>query len=141
MSELDGLIRLCRWQVDERKRHLADLEALAAKLRDEQQRLDAEDEREQAVVAASPEAAYAYAGYAHGLIERRRKLVQSQLDVARQIVQAREALAEAFQDVKRYEITAAKRVRQQAEREGRRQQRVLDDLGIDAFRRREGGKA
>jgi flagellar protein FliJ len=136
MSALESLIRLHRWQIDERKRHLADLEALAAKLREEQRRLALEEEREQAVATASTEAAYAYAGYAHGLIERRRKLLQSLAEIDGQVAKAREALAEAFQEVKRYEITAASRLRQQQIREQKRQQRTLDELGVEAYRRR-----
>ena len=139
MSALDSLIRLHRWQVDERRRHLADLEGLATQLTDEHHRLDREEAREQAAAAASPEAAVTYAAYARQLTERRRKLAQSQAEVAEQIESSRAALAEAFQEVRRYEIMAANRLRQQQRREERRQQRALDDLGVEAFRRR-GGK-
>lgn len=139
MSTLDSLIRMHRWQLDERRRHVADLDALAEKLRDEQRRLDAEEKYEQQIAATSPEGAFAYAGYASGLIERRRKLIQSLAEVAEQIVAAREALAEAFQEMKRYETTAANRARQQQQRDERRQQRVLDDLGVERFRRRSVG--
>jgi flagellar export protein FliJ len=135
MSALDSLIRLHRWQVDERRRHLADLEGLAAQLTEERHRLDGEEVREQAA-AAAPEAAFAYAAYARQLIERRRKLAQSEAEVAEQIERSRAALAEAFQEVKRYEITAANRARQQQRREARSEQRALDDLGAEAFRRR-----
>src|SRR5262249_26410718 len=100
MSALDSLIRLYRWQLDERKRHLADLEGLAARLREDEQRLEEENAREQALVATSPEAAYVYAGYARNLIERRRKLRQSQAEVAQQITEAPDALADALPEVK-----------------------------------------
>ncbi len=139
MSTLDSLIRINRWQLDEKRRHLADLEALAARLREEQRRLDDEERREQAAATASPEGAFAYAGYAQALVERRRKLMQSLAEVAQQITAAREALAEAFQEMKRYEITAASRARQAELGERRRQQRGLDELGVEGFRRRAGG--
>ena len=139
MSTLDSLIRINRWQLDEKRRHLADLEALAARLRDEQRRLDDEEKREQAAATASPEAAFAYAGYAQALVERRRKLMQSLAEVAQQITAAHEALAEAFQEMKRYEITAASRARQAELGERRREQGVLDELGVEGFRRRASG--
>lgn len=140
MSALDSLIRMHRWQLDERRRQLAALEELAVKLVEEQRRLEAENLREQAAATASPETAASYPGYAHGFLERRRKLEQSHVEIAAQIAQAREALAEAFQEMKRYEITAASRARLQEQREARRQQRVLDDLGIEAYRRRSAGR-
>jgi flagellar protein FliJ len=139
MSALDSLIRLHRWQLDERRRDLATLEDLAAKLADERRRLDAEDERERTVASASPEAAFGYAGYARGLIDRRRKLELSQEEAAAQIARAREALAEAYQDVKRYEIAAANRLKQQEQRDAKRQQQAMDDLGVDGFRRKTAG--
>ncbi len=140
MSALESLIRLHRWQVNERQRHMADLEGLAAQLTEEHRRLEREDAREQAAAAASPEAAFTYAAYARQLIERRRKLALSQAEVAEQIERSRGVLAEAFQEVKRYEIMAANRTRQQQRREARRQQQVLDDLNSEAFRRRGAGK-
>jgi flagellar FliJ protein len=141
MSALDSLIRLHRWQLDERKRDLATLEDLAVKLGEEHRKLELEDQREQRAAAASPEAAFAYAGYARGLIDRRRKIEQSQTEVADQIARAREALAEAFQEVKRYEIAAANRVKVEEQRDAKRQQRVLDDLGVEGFRRKTAGDA
>jgi flagellar protein FliJ len=139
VSALDSLIRLHRWQLDERRRDLATLEDLAAKLVEERARLDIEDMRERAAAAASPEAAFGYGADARGLIARRRKLEGSRIETAQRIVEAREALAAAFQEMKRYEIAAASRVRQQQQQQARRQQRVLDDLGIDAFRSKSTG--
>lgn len=139
MSALDSLIRLHRWQVDERRRDVALLEDFAAKLGHQRQKLEAEDERERAVVASAPEAAFTYAAYARGLIERRHKLEQSQQEVAEQIARARDALAEAFQELKRYEVAAANRVKQQERREAKRQQQTMDDLGIEGFRRKKAG--
>jgi len=136
MSALDSLIRLSRWQLDERRRDLAMLEEFATKLVEERQRLDLEDERERAVAAASPEAAFAYSGYARRLIDRKRRLEQSQTETAERIALAREALALAFQDTKRYEIAAANRQKQQEQREARQQQRALDEIGVDGFRRK-----
>ena len=139
MSALDSLIRLHRWQVDERRRHLADLDGLATQLAEESQRLDREEAREQAAAAASPEAAITYAAYARQLVERRRKLAQSQSEVAQQIERSRALLADAFQEVKRYETMEANRLRQQQRREERRHQQALDTGGTEALRRR-GGK-
>ena len=54
MSAIESLIRLYRWQLDERKRHLADLEGLAARLREDEQRLEEENAREQALWRPRP---------------------------------------------------------------------------------------
>lgn len=136
MSALESLIRLHRWQLDERRRELADLDTLSEKLRQEQVRLAAEQKAEQAAASSSREAATAYGNYARQLIERRQKLEQSLASVAEQVTAARETLAETYREVKRYEIASANRVAQQKKRLARQQQRVLDELGIENFRRK-----
>jgi len=136
MSAVDSLIRLHRWQLDERRRELADLEALAERLRQDGARLVEEKNAEQAIAAGSPEAATAYAGYARRFIARRQKLEQSLASVEARIVVAREALAEAYQEVKRYEIAANNRAMQQRKRLDRVQQLSLDEIGIENLRRK-----
>ena len=139
MSAIDSLVRLHRWQLDEHRRQLADLDLLAQKLRAEKLRLAEEEASEQNAAGASLEAATAYGGFARHLIERREKIEQSIAAVEQQIATAREALAETYQEVKRYEIALANRVTQRRKRSERQQQRTLDEVGIDAYRRRTGG--
>jgi flagellar export protein FliJ len=139
MSAIDSLVRLHRWQLDEHRRQLADLDLLVQKLRAEKLRLAEEESTEQKVAATSLEAATAYGGFARHLIERRQKIEQSIASVEQQIAAAREALAETYQEVKRYEIAAANRATQRRRRSERQQQRTLDELGIDAYRRRTSG--
>ncbi len=136
MSTLESLIRLHRWQLDERRRHLADLDALANRLRGEQARLVTEQQAEQGVASASLEAGTAYGAYARRLVERRRKLAESIVSVEQQIAQAREALSEAFREVKRYEIAAASRASQLSKRIARRDQASLDEVAAEVDRRR-----
>jgi len=139
MSAIDSLVRLHRWQLDEHRRQLADLDLLAQKLRAEKTRLAEEEATEQIVAGASLEAATAYGGFARHLIERREKIEQSIISVEQQIATAREALAETYQEMKRYEIALANRVTQRRKRSERQQQRTLDEVGIDAYRRRTSG--
>jgi len=139
VSALDSLVRLHRWQLDDRRRELAELDGFARKLRLEQERLAAELRTEQQAAAASLDAATTYGVYAKRIIERRTTIERSLVAVDQQIVAAREALAEAYQEVKRYEIAAANRAAQQRKRADRQQQHMLDEIGIDGFRRRNQG--
>lgn len=138
MSTLDSLIRLHRWQLDEQRRRVAELEALAAKLRDDVQRLDAEQASEQAFASTSTEASFGYGSYASLLITRRQKLNQSLADTEKRTSTAREALAQAFQEAKRYEIAAAKRLLHQRLTQERAEQHTMDELAADVHRRANG---
>lgn len=137
MSSLDTLIKLHRWQLDEQRRKVAEIESLAEKLRAELRRLDGEEQFEQQVATDSHEANYAYSGYAKSLIDRRTKLARSIEETEQQIVEARTALADAFAEVKRYEIAAANRLLAKHRGLERLRQQELDEVAIDGFRRRE----
>ncbi|HTZ81343.1 MAG TPA: flagellar FliJ family protein [Stellaceae bacterium] len=138
MSTFDTLIRIHRWQVDERRRQLVELEVLAERVRQDLQRLAEERELEAAVADASPEAHYGYAGYIRGALDRRATLERSLAEAEEQIVQAREAVAAAFQEMKRYEIAAANRERHRRQLADRRERLELDGIALDNYRRRSG---
>jgi flagellar protein FliJ len=138
MSTLDTLIRLHRWHVDEHRRRVAEFEQLVEKLRAELTRLTAEQANEQDFVQRSEEIAYSYGAYAGAMIERRRKLEQSLVEAERQTAQAREKLAEVYQEAKRYEIASARRLLNQRRQAERIEQQNMDELGIDIHRRAQG---
>lgn len=136
MSSLDTLIKLHRWQLDGQRRKVAEFESLAAKLRTELQRLDDEEVSEQQIAGDSHEASYAYSGYARALIDRRNKLLRSVQETEQQMLQARAELADAFAEVKRYEIAAANRLLAKHRGLERIRQQELDEVAIDGFRRK-----
>lgn len=135
MSSLESLIRLHRWRLDEQQRNVAALEDLRAQLQAEFDRLDAEQAAEQEVAGKSPEASYGYDSYVVSLLDRRRRLGQSLADAERQIAKAREVLAEIFQEVKRYEIAAARRLLNERILLEHQEQRDMDEIAIDVHRR------
>lgn len=137
MSSLDTLIKLHRFHLDEQRRHVAECETLADKLRAELQRLDEEKVEEQQVAGNSHEASFTYSGYARVLIDRRKKLLQSIDETEQQIVSARTALADAFAEVKRYEIAAANRLLAKHRGLERVRQQELDEVALSGFRRKD----
>ncbi len=141
MSTLDTLIRLNRWKLDERRRQLGELERLFERLGSEAVRLEEELTREQRIAGASQEAGYAYAGYARDLTARRQKLAASISEVEGQLIVAREALAESFGEVKRYEIAAANRQKRDRATVERRQRIVQDEVALQVYRRRNAARS
>ncbi len=141
MSTLDTLIRLNRWKLDERRRQLGELERLFERLGSEAVRLEEELTREQRIAGASQEAGYAYAGYARDLTARRQKLAASISEVEGQLIVAREALAESFGEVKRYEIAAANRQKRDRAMVERRQRIVQDEVALQVYRRRNAARS
>jgi flagellar export protein FliJ len=138
MSTLDSLIRLHRWQVDERRRQVAELDALGEKLRQELARLAEEHTNEQAAAGASFLARHVYPGYLRRAMERQKTLEQSLAETETQTLAAREALAEAFQELKRYEVAQANRERLRISAATRRERLETDAIAIQTFRRANG---
>lgn len=136
MSSLDTLIKLHRWQLDEQRRKVAQFEDLAQKLRAELERLDSEEQVEQRVAGESHEANYAYGGYARNMINRRARLTRSIEETEQQIVEARAALADAYAEVKRYEIAAANRLLAKHRGIERLRQQELDEVAQSGYRRK-----
>jgi flagellar export protein FliJ len=136
MSSLDTLIKVHRWQLDEQRRKVTEFENLADKLRAELQRLDNEEQFEQRVAGGSHEANYAYSGYVTTVIDRRAKLTRSVEETEQQIVEARAMLADAYAEVKRYEIAAANRLLAKHRGLERLRQQELDEVALSGYRRK-----
>jgi flagellar FliJ protein len=135
MNGLDGLIRLNKWRLDEKRLALAELERLAQRMRDELSSLERELVAEQKIAASSVEAALSYANYANAVIGRRMTLNKSLTEVEGQIRLALDDVAEAFRELKKFDIVKARRDREGAEKVKRFQQAQLDEMGLQLHRR------
>jgi len=138
MKAVKGLIRLHRWQLDEKRRNLADLERMKEEFERQVERLEAEIAAEQKV-ASDVEARFAYGAYAQTAVRRRATLQRSIADLNSQILAAREEVAAAFQEVKKYELLQEQRDRRIREWTARREQSIQDEVAIQGYRRRQGG--
>lgn len=136
MSALEQLIRLHRWQLDEKRRRSADLTRLAERLRGEIAQLEAELRREQEMAAGSIELRRTFAGYASATRSRCAKLTASAREVEAELEQVREEIAEAFQELKRHEQAFSNRQARRQAMLRRREQIASDEIGLAMFRRR-----
>ena len=99
MSVLDNRLRQHRWELDERRRFLAGLETLAARLRRDAQRLHREIEQETGAADTEQKPGIVYPIFVAPLLERRKKLEGSIVEIETQIAEARETVATAEQEV------------------------------------------
>jgi flagellar FliJ protein len=93
MSARDHLHRLQVWQLAERRRYLADLGSLAARLRADVERLRDE-------IGAADGDAGRVPIFARPLVDRRDKLLGSIVEIDVQIGEARDAVASAEREVR-----------------------------------------
>ncbi|MHA1598403.1 MAG: flagellar FliJ family protein, partial [Alphaproteobacteria bacterium] len=94
--------------------------------------------REQARAADAPsEAGFLYGNYASHVIDRRQRIAESIQQSEQESEMAREELNEAYRDLKKYETAQKNReIREQREL-GRKEQMVLDEIGMQSFTRKQ----
>ena len=129
-SPLKNLIRVHDWQVDEKRRHLGDLLRMQDDLQAQLDRLGAELKREQALAAKDPESATFYGAYAEGVIQRRERLRASIVKMDQEVAVAREAVREAYRELKKYQIAEEHRLAAEADERAKRDQKTLDEIGL-----------
>lgn len=138
MKTVSTLIRLAKLEVDNRRRLLADLLDQDAAFDRALDRLDAELDSERQKVREMPEYGAGFAAYAKNTASRRKALVDRKAALAVDIDTARDRLAEAFEEQKKYEITAERQEEEEVAEENKREQLDLDELGLQTHSRNTG---
>lgn len=138
MKGIDSVIRLQKWQVDEQRRQVSDLEGLLMDLTRRADALEQEILKEQEV-AADQNVAFIYGDYARYAIERRETLQRSIADAEVAAVAARDVLTELYQDMKRYEIAKDRHDARELLKANRAEQAELDDIAMKMHRRKRTG--
>ncbi len=134
---MTGMIRLHKWQLDEKRRNLVELEKMRDDLRQNLTDLQNELIAEQKKVASSPVVSITYAGYAQNVMARRVNIVNSMLEIDASIEEVKDQVAEAFKELKKYEVVEQREREREITERGRRQQAELDELAINMHRRRQ----
>lgn len=129
------LVRLHRWKLNERRQKLVELEGLGLKMRTEIDRLDETMDAESKIADRSRDAAMAYPAYVSAMLERRKKLSGSIVEIEASIAEAREEVAAGFQELKRYELALQTKERREDLRTRRREQAETDAQGAAIHRR------
>ncbi|MEQ8734821.1 MAG: flagellar export protein FliJ [Rhodospirillaceae bacterium] len=135
-SDLETLIRLRKFEVDERQR------AMALLLRQEEavlsgiDALHQEKENEKSFMAsAGLLEGSTFAPYLKHWETRHEQFLQVLVQVREQIEAARDELSEAYRRLKTFEITQEQRDEAEALEENRLEQIELDEMGLELHRR------
>ncbi len=136
MKGLDSIIRLHEWRLDEKRRKVADLERFAQRLHEQIAGLQEEVRKEQGIASGDPVAARGYGQFAHGVIQRREKLIKSLAEVEQEMARALDEVAAAFREFKKVDLIRERQKERAVVLDKRRQQSELDEAGLGIYRRR-----
>jgi flagellar FliJ protein len=140
MQGLNTMIRLSKFQLDEKKRKLAELRDLLEQVQGSLTALEQEHQREQETANTSGQLEFmrAYTDYRIAAEGRKANLLQSITEIEAEIRSLTDDIAEAFQELKRYEMTQDERLSKSRKAAKLREQTSLDEFGLQAFRRKNG---
>ncbi|MGL5363436.1 MAG: flagellar export protein FliJ, partial [Bosea sp. (in: a-proteobacteria)] len=104
MKSRETLLRLKRFQVDEKRRRVTQIEMMINEFHRMAGDLDREIKAEETRANMTDPTHFAYPTYAKAAMGRRDNLVQSADNLKGQLEEAKSALQEAFDDMKKVEI-------------------------------------
>ena len=130
MKSRETLIRLKKFQVDERRRKVAQIEGMIAEFERMAGDLDREIKTEQDRAGIHDPGHFAYPTYAKAAMQRRENLQRSADDLKIQLETATGLLAEAFEEMKKIELLDERDQMREREEENAREQAELDAIGL-----------
>lgn len=137
MRGVDGLIRLWKWRLDERRRTVVDLEIVRAGFERQMDKLDQELEHERHVATLHYDSSFGFANYRKMNRERRANVEVARDEVIDRIAAAQEEVNAAFRELKKYELVLENWERRERQKQERREQAEMDEAGLQGFRRRQ----
>ena len=130
MKSRETLLRLKRFQVDEKRRRVSQIEMMIADFHRMAADLDREIQSEEARAGINDPAHFAYPTYAKAALARRDNLRQSADNLKGQLDDAKAALAEAFEELKKVEILDERESARDRAADAVREQAEMDRIGL-----------
>src|SRR5579871_5474141 len=131
-ADLDSIIRLRDWIVDQRRRELGALQAREDQLIAYGQELGRQIVREGKVALADPASAgFMFGAFAEDHKKRREKLANMLAAIRHEVEEARERLAQAFRERKTMEEVQKHRAEREQLEADRKEQSELDEVAAN----------
>jgi flagellar FliJ protein len=130
MKSRETLIRLKKFQVDEKRRRVAQIEGMIADFQRMTNELDREIQSEQERAGINDPSHFAYPTYAKAAMQRRENLQRSADELRIQLEDAKSHLAEAFEELKKVELLDERDQARERAEENAREQSEMDSIGL-----------
>jgi len=120
--------------LDEKRQKLTSLQTLRAGFVQDVENLDREVEEEIRTATANAEVAFVISPYLNGARKRRENLLNSIAQTDVQIEHARQEVAAAYQDVRKYEMAEENRVREIEAAQAKAEDLEFNEIGLNVYR-------
>ena len=130
MKSRETLIRLKKFQVDEKRRKVMQIEGMIAEFERMANDLEREIKIEQDRAGIHDPTHFAYPTYAKAAIQRRENLTRSADELRIQLEDAKSLLSEAFEELKKVELLDERDQARERAEENAREQADMDSIGL-----------
>ncbi|ESR22672.1 flagellar export protein FliJ [Lutibaculum baratangense] len=130
MKPRNTLIRVKKFQVDEKRRQVMQIESMIADFQRMADDLDRQIADEQKRAGIDDPAHFAYPTFAKAARQRKENLLASADGLRDQLAAAQEALEEAFLELKKVELLDERDAERERHEENKREQAELDEISL-----------
>ena len=135
-SRSESLIRLKKFNVDEKRRQVMQIEMMVADFERMASELDQQIEIEQTKTGISDVAHFAYSTFAKAALQRRDNLLASANDMRGKLENAQDQLAEALEDLKKVELLDQREHERERQEQNKLEQQDFDEVARQRFLKR-----
>ncbi|MBR7158788.1 MAG: flagellar FliJ family protein [Alphaproteobacteria bacterium] len=125
---IPSLIRVHKWEVDEKRQALARLQDAQDKLIEARKKQDKELETEKKAALQNPEQSMTFGAYVERYLQKKDELEKMIADLQNEINAARDDLADAFRELKVYEVLQEQHEQAEKLENDRKEQKYLDEI-------------
>ena len=128
-SRNESLIRLKKFQVDEKRRVVSQIELMVADFERMASELDQQIEIEHTKTGITDTAHFAYSTFAKAALQRRDNLLASADDMKGKLEAAQDDLTEAVEELKKVELLSQRETAREDAEEAKAEQSDFDEIG------------
>ncbi len=128
MKSREALIKLRRFEVDEKRQKVADIEMMIGEFMRNMDDLDRQIAIEQERAGVSDINHYAYPTFAKAAIQRKEKLASSIEDLKNTLENAKDELSHSYEELKKIEMLEERGMTEERGRREKREQIQLDEF-------------
>ena len=128
MKSRDSLIKLRRFEVDEKKQKVADIEVMIAEFKRMLEDLDRQILIEQERAGVSDINHYAYPTFAKAAVQRKENLCSSIADLETSLEAAKDELSYSFEELKKVEMLEERVISEERILKEKNEQKQLDEF-------------
>jgi len=135
MSDLFALIKLHKYELDEKRLILAKFYEVQDQIEANRLKIEQDFEKEKKAVEEIGDIHFTFAGYRKNVKAKLEQLEARSKLIEEKILESKDDMMDSFAELKKYEITQEEREKLERAEQALKDGKELDEIGLESFRR------